>query len=165
MSDVVAAISRGLSRIALVAAGLGLIAMTGILFWQVFARYALQASPAWSEQAALALLIGVISLAAAASVREGYHIGMTIVVDALPPLPARIARVLAMGVTAGFGIALGVYGGDLVAQTWSHALPSLPLSRGAVYAPLAAAGWLMAFFAAEQAIAAARGRTIAPLWN
>jgi TRAP-type C4-dicarboxylate transport system permease small subunit len=48
-------VSRMISRATLMLAGVGLLAMTGIIGWQVFARYVLNASPAWAEQAALVL--------------------------------------------------------------------------------------------------------------
>lgn len=165
MTGLIPALSRALSQASLVISGVGLLAMTGILAWQVFARYVLSASQAWSEQTALVLMIGFISFAAAVGVREGFHIGMTIAVDALPPKAGRAARALSMLVVAGFGAALGFYGGELVARTWSHTIPTLGIPRGAAYLPLAGAGWLIVFFAFEQIIAELRGEKVEPLWS
>jgi TRAP-type C4-dicarboxylate transport system permease small subunit len=165
MMDLTSALSRGLSRAVLVVSGLGLLVLVGLLGWQVFARYVLGSSPPWSEQAALVVMIGFIALAASAGVREGFHIGMTMAVDALPEKGQRLANALSCAVVAAFGSALGVYGGELASETWSHTIPSLGLPRGAAYLPLAASGWLMTFFAIEQAIAAITGRKVEPLWN
>lgn len=165
MMGIIAAISRALSQASLIVAGIGLLVMTGILAWQVFARYVLSASPAWSEQTALVLMIGFISLAAAVGVREGFHIGMTMAVDGLPPCPRRAVRAVSMLIVAAFGAALGYFGGELVARTWSHTIPTLGIARGAAYVPLAAAGWLIVFFAFEQIMAELRGEKVEPLWS
>lgn len=161
----ISTVSRLLSRLALIAAGFGLIALVCLLGWQVFSRYVLGSSPTWSEQAALVVMISVIALASAAGVREGFHIGMTMAVDALPETAQKIAQVISFLVVAAFGIAFGIYGGELVRETWSHTIPSLGLPRGAAYLPLAASGWLITFFALEKAAAAATGRKIDPLWS
>lgn len=158
-------VSKALSRASLVFAGAGLMAMTAILGWQVFSRYVLNSSPAWSEQSALVLMIGFISFAAAVGVREGFHIGMTMAVDALGPAPKKVAHIASMLVVAAFGALLGLYGGELVAKTWSHTLPTLGIPRGAAYLPLAASGWLMVFFAAEHILAELRGEKVEPLWS
>lgn len=158
-------VSRGLSRAVLIVSGLGLVALVCLLGWQVFARYVLGSSPPWSEQAALVVMIGFIALAASAGVREGFHIGMTMAVDALPPQGQKLATALSFGVIAVFGLALGIYGGELVSETWEHKIPSLGLPRGAAYLPLAISGWLMMFFAIEQAIAALTNRKVEPIWN
>jgi TRAP-type C4-dicarboxylate transport system permease small subunit len=165
MMQLVDGLSRGLSRLALALSGFGLLALVALLGWQVFARYVLGSSPAWSEQAALVVMVGFISLAAPVGVREGFHIGMTMAVDALPPAGQRVARVASMLVVAIFGVALGVYGGELALKTWSHSIPSLGIPRGAAYLPLAASGWLIVFFAFEQIVAAVRGKPVEPLWN
>jgi TRAP-type C4-dicarboxylate transport system permease small subunit len=158
-------VSRSLSKAVLVVSGTGLVALVCLLGWQVFARYVLGSSPPWSEQAALVVMIGFIALAASAGVREGFHIGMTMAVDALPAQGQKIATALSFGVVAAFGLALGIYGGELVMQTWAHKIPSLGLPRGAAYLPLAISGWLTTFFALEQALGALTGRKVEPIWN
>ena len=62
-----------------------LMVMTAIIGWQVFARYVLNASPAWAEQAALLLMIWYVLFAAAAGVREGFHIRIGVFETALAP--------------------------------------------------------------------------------
>jgi TRAP-type C4-dicarboxylate transport system permease small subunit len=165
MIGAISALSRALSFTALCLAGAGLVAMTAILVWQVFARYVLNAAPAWSEQAALVILLYFVLLAAAVGVREGFHIGMTMGVDALPPRWAARAHVLSMMVVAGFGALLGINAAELATLTWTHVIPTLGLPRGVVYLPLAAAGWLIVFFACEHILATLRGRKVEPLWS
>ena len=56
----ISTVSRFLSRAALYASALGLVGMTLIIGWQVFARYVLNAAPSWTEQASLLLMLWFI---------------------------------------------------------------------------------------------------------
>jgi TRAP-type C4-dicarboxylate transport system permease small subunit len=161
----VASFSRWLSSATLAVSMVGLVTLVALLSWQVFARYVLESSPAWSEQAALVVMIGFVSLAAAAGVREGIHIGMTMAVDVLPKKGQQIAGAASMLVVAGFGVCLGLFGAELASVTWTHTIPGLGIPRGAAYLPLVASGWIMAFFALEQAVASFSGKTVEPAWN
>ncbi len=128
----------------------GLVLMTAIIGWQVFGRYALNSTPSWSEQASLALMIWYVSLAAAAGVREGFHIRIVALenaVGAKTRLWMRIASNIIVGVC---GIAMLVGGGQLVVKTWSHVIPSLGIPRGLAYLGLPIAGALMALFSLER---------------
>ena len=64
--------------------GTALVLMTIIITVQVFGRYVLNASPVWAEQAALLILIWCVFMAAAAGMREGFHIRISVMVDRLP---------------------------------------------------------------------------------
>ena len=66
--------SRLASLACLWLAGIGLCMITLIILYQVFMRYVLSASPAWSEQLALYVLVWTVLVAAAAGVREQFHI-------------------------------------------------------------------------------------------
>lgn len=160
-----ASVSRAVSRASLLFAGFGLVVMTGIIGWQVFARYVLGDSLAWSEQAGLVLMVYYILLAAAVGVREGFHIRLSAVADAAPPAVRRWMSLAAHAVVLAFGLAMGWVGIDLCLKTWAHDIPTLGLPRGVAYLPLPAAGWLIALFSLEQLIATWRGERIEPLWN
>ena len=73
-----------LARTAIVISAAGLVLMTLIIGWQVFARYVLNASPAWSESSALLLMLYYIMLAAAVGVYENFHLGLKILIDSVP---------------------------------------------------------------------------------
>ncbi|MBX9615311.1 MAG: TRAP transporter small permease, partial [Caulobacteraceae bacterium] len=66
---------------------------------------------------------------------------------------------------AGFGLAMGIWGGELVARTWAFDIPTLGIPRGAAYLPLPIAGWLTVLFALEHLVTEARGQKVEPLWN
>ena len=139
--------------------------MTAIITWQVFARYVLSASPAWAEQASLLLMLWFILFAAAAGVREGFHIQLTMIQDRASPAARKRIRIFCHLIVAIFGLFMAIFGAQLVGEVWSHRIPTLGLSRGWAYIPIALSGGLTAFFAIEQAVAEAKGKVVKPLWN
>ena len=87
-------------------ASAGLLLMTAIITWQVFARYVLNNSPTWGEQAALLLMIWFVMFAAAAGVREGFHIRIVVVAENLPEKPKQFVNLFAHAVVGLFGLAI-----------------------------------------------------------
>jgi len=134
----------------MIVAAAGLVLMTLIIGWQVFGRYALNASPAWSESLALILMLYYVLLAAAVGVREGFHLGMRIVVDNLPPTPRKWVHVLALILVAVFGGMMALNGVRLIEYTAAHLVPTLGISRAVAYWPFVMAGFLMVLFAIER---------------
>lgn len=146
-------------------AGIGLLVMTAIIAMQVFARYVLNNSPAWAEQAALLLMIWYVFIAAAAGVREGFHIRIAVFVNSLPEKARHPVLVFGHLVVAGFGLAMAVYGVELARATWQHVIPTLGISRGYAYVPIALSGVLITGFAIEQFVAELRSTEVKKLWN
>lgn len=130
---------------------LGLVAMTAIVGWQVFGRFVLQSSPSWTEQAALVLMIWYVMFAAAAGVREGFHIRIAILEERLGERARPIRRVAAAVVVL-LGLVLLVYGLQLCWQVRGNVIPSLGISRAVAYVPLPVSGLLMAVFALGQVV-------------
>lgn len=146
-------------------AGIGLLLMTAIIASQVFARYVLNDSPAWAEQAALLLMIWYVFIAAAAGVREGFHIRIGIFVDSLPEKIRHVFIAIGHFIVVAFGIAMAYFGVELAAATWQHVIPTLGISRGYAYVPIALSGVLITAFAIEQLIAELRSTEVKKLWN
>ena len=144
------ALSRLLSRIALYASALGLVGMTAIIGWQVFARYVLNASPAWSETTALLLMLYYIMLAAAVGVYENFHLGLKILLGAVPPGTRRVLDIINNLLIILFGLAMLINGTRLAQFTADHIIPTLNISRAVAYWPFAAAGLLISIFALER---------------
>lgn len=128
-----------------IAAG-GLILMTAIIGWQVFGRFVLDSSPSWTEQGALILMIWYILFAAAAGVREGFHIRIALLEGNFTQRTARRIRLAINLIVAGFGLVLLIFGVQLVWLVWDHVIPSLGLSRGVAYIPLPVSGFLILLF-------------------
>ena len=134
------------------AAAFGLVLMTVIVGWQVFGRYVLNSTPSWSEQAALTLMIWYVALAAAAGVRQGFHIRIVALEEAVSPGVRRWMQVVSNTIVGLCGVAMLMWGGELVLRTWSHVVPSLGIPRGLTYLGLPISGALMALFAFEQVL-------------
>lgn len=145
--------SRAASRLLIVLAATGLVIMTVVVAWQVFGRYALSSSPSWTEQTAQVLMIWFAFLAAAAGVREGFHIRIVALEEAVSPGVRRAMQMASGLVVAACGLAMLVLGGELVLRTWSHTIPSLGISRGLAYLGLPISGAFIVIFALEKAFA------------
>lgn len=164
MLSFLAAASKISSRIALYASFAGMIGMTLIIAWQVFARYVLNAAPSWTEQAALLLMLWFILFAAAAGVREGFHIRLMLIDERLAASRKLALRIFCHGVVLAFGGAMVWAGGGLVAETWSHKIPTLGLPRGVAYIPITAAGALIILYSIENMVCEVRGGETERTW-
>lgn len=165
MANVLSTLSSKVSVFAKWFAGLGLLIMTAIIAMQVFARYVLNDSPAWAEQAALLLMIWYVFIAAAAGVREGFHIRIAIFADNLPSKVRHPVRVISHVVVVVFGISMAIFGVELAQETWQHVIPTLGISRGYAYVPIALSGVMITGFATEQLIAELRATEVDRIWN
>ena len=130
----------------------GLFVMTGIIGWQVFARFVLNASPAWTESTALLLMLYYILLAAAVGVREGFHLGVRVLLDNLAPTAKRMALRLIDILVGLFGLLMLINGARLAAFTADHVIPTLGVSRSVAYWPFVISGTLIVIFCAERVL-------------
>ena len=165
MADSVNNLSARVSALAKWISVAGLVVMTVIVALQVFARYVLNNSPAWAEQAALLLMIWYVFIAAAAGVREGFHIRIGVFVERLPQGVRRPIELGAHLIMVAFGAAMSWYGVELAQATWQHVIPTLGLSRGYAYVPIALSGVLITAFSIERFVAALRHKEVKPTWN
>ena len=139
-----------LSRLALWLAGIGLVAMTIIVSWQVFTRYVLNWSNAWTEPAAVLLMSWFIFRGAAVGIRENYHLGFDVLLYVLPKSSKRVLRSISDVVVIAFAIGMVWYGLQLVALGWPARLPSLGIPEGVKYLPIVAGGVLIILFSIER---------------
>jgi TRAP-type C4-dicarboxylate transport system permease small subunit len=142
-----------LARTAILIAGLAMVVMTGVVAWGVFGRFVLNDTPAWAEASALLLMGWVILGAAAAGVREGFHMGFETLRDALPPGVALAFNIVSDLTIAVFGGAMAWYGGELALEVWDATLPTLGLPGTVEYMPITLGGVLMALFGLERLVA------------
>ncbi|MGK9231386.1 TRAP transporter small permease [Inquilinus limosus] len=141
-----------LSTGALWLAGVGMLAMTVTVGWQVFARYVLNDTPSWAEPLTLQLMGWFILLGAAVGVRESFHLGLDLLQHTLPPALARVLEVVNLLLILGFGGAMVWYSVQLAIGTWTATIPVLDLPGGFDFIPLVVGGALIALFAAERLV-------------
>ncbi len=135
-------------------AAIGLVVMTAVVGWQVFGRFILDASPSWTEQTAMLLMIWYVLFAAAAGVREGFHIRIALLDDLLGSGAVAMVHRVINALIAVFGLVIAFYGADLLWAVRDHVIPSLGLKRWVAYAPLPISGFLMTVFAIENMVKA-----------
>jgi TRAP-type C4-dicarboxylate transport system permease small subunit len=148
-----AAVSRALSALsnaALYLAGIGLVAMSIIVFWQVFLRYVLNWGNAWTELSSILIMSWFIFLGAAVGVRENYHLGFDVLLYVLPDGSKKVLRTLSDLVVVSFAIGMIYYGIVLMRLQWNEVMPSLGISGSFRYLPLTAGGLLITLFSLER---------------
>jgi TRAP-type C4-dicarboxylate transport system permease small subunit len=150
-----AAIGRALtvlSNTALYVAGAGLVAMTLIVGWQVFLRYVLNWSNAWTELSSILIMSWFIFLGAAVGVRENYHLGFDVLLYVLPPGSKKVLRTLSDIVVMAFAFGMIWYGVVLMRLQWNEVMPGLGISGSFRYMPLTGGGVLILLFSLERIV-------------
>ena len=151
---------RRLADLLLYISAFGLVVMTAIIGWQVFGRFVLNSSPSWSEQASLILMIWYVFFAAAAGVRERFHIRITVLENVASERVAHAVNMLVHMIVIVCSLILLIWGAMLVWEVRDVTVPALGISRGFAYLPIPVSGLLMALFASEHLLREWRGRPI-----
>lgn len=138
------------SNLALWISGIGLVAMTGVVGWQVFARYVLNDTPSWAEPLSLQFMAWFILLGAAVGVRESVHLGLDFVRVAVSERVGQAMDLVNLGLIACFGIAMAYYSTLLAIGTWTATIPVLGIPGGVDFFPLILGGVLITLFALER---------------
>lgn len=150
MRHTLRSISLFLSNVAIGLSAIGLVGMTLAVSWQVFGRYVLNDSPAWTEPLSIQLMGWFILLGSAVGIRENYHLGFDVLRHVVSRPLARLMAIVSMLVVLAFGVAMAVYSLDLVIGTWTATLPVLGWPGGTDFMPITFGGVLIVFFALEQ---------------
>jgi TRAP-type transport system small permease protein len=107
-----------------------LVAMVASMGWQVFGRYVLNHSPAWSEELARYLMVWLTFLGSASVLRSGGHLTVTALVDALPPTGQRMLLWIRDLLMMGLCVLMAV-------QSWRFAIINLGQETAALEIPMA----------------------------
>lgn len=136
-----------LAWLCMLVAGVMLVALIAIFGWLVFGRYVLNDTPTWVEQVSLLLVVYIAFLGGAVGIREGTHLSIDFVREALPP---RIHHALCLLADA----ALVVFAGFMTWQGWGlvlantrRAIPMIHMSESWRALPLVICGVLVLLFA------------------
>lgn len=143
-------VNRTIRRYLLLLSAGGLMTMTVVIGWQVFARFLLNDSPVWSETFSLILMLYYIMFAAAVGVSENFHLGIKVIVAQLSPAPQKWALVVGDFLVAVFGLLMCIHSMGLVQYTSNHIIPTLNVSRSVAYWPFVISGVLITLFSVER---------------
>ena len=155
----------GISKISLVLAVLGLIAVNLCVQWQVIGRYVLNDTPTWAEALAMLIVLFVTAFGLAVGVRDAGHIGLESLVVLLPEPWQRKIELLIHFLVGVFGFLMTQGGWLWAAAKWGEKKPMLPVPDGIDYVPLVIAGALIVLFSIEHIVALLRGTEVEPAWN
>ncbi len=154
-----------LSKLSLVLAVIGLIAVILCVQWQVIGRYVLNDTPTWAEALALLLVLFVTAFGLAVGVRDAGHIGLESMVVLLPEKWQHRIELLIHVLVGAFGALMVYGGGQWMLAKWGEKKPMLPVPDGIDYLPLVIAGALIVLFSIEHIVALLRGVEVEPSWN
>ena len=155
----------GISKISLVLAVLGLIAVILCVQWQVIGRYVLNDTPTWAEALAMLIVLFVTAFGLAVGVRDAGHIGLESLVVLLPEPWQRKIELLIHFLVGVFGFLMTQGGWLWAAAKWGEKKPMLPVPDGIDYVPLVIAGSLIVLFSIEHILANLQGREVKPAWH
>ena len=154
-----------LSKLCLMLAVVGLIAVILCVQWQVIGRYVFNDTPTWAEALALLLVLFVTAFGLAVGVRDAGHIGLESMVVLLPEKWQHRIELLIHVLVGAFGALMVYGGGQWMLAKWGEKKPMLPVPDGIDYLPLVIAGALIVLFSIEHIVALLRGVEVEPSWN
>ena len=154
-----------LSRLSLILASIGLIAVILCVQWQVVGRYVFNDTPTWAEALALLLVLFVTAFGLAVGVRDAGHIGLESLVSLLSPRWQRRVELLIHALVGLFGGLMAHGGWTWASAKWGEKKPMLPVPDGIDYVPMVIAGVLIVLFSIEHILANLQGKVVEPAWN
>jgi TRAP-type C4-dicarboxylate transport system permease small subunit len=107
--------------------------MVALVFGNVVARYVFNFSLIWAEELSQYLMVWVTFLGAGLALRQGRHVAVELLQDALPAPLAKVVRALVALLVAAFLIGLVLLGVQFVSFAWQQETPVLNISFGIPY--------------------------------
>jgi len=113
------------------------------VFYQVIMRQIFDNAPAWSEESALIMMAWFVYLGIVIGVKEGLHIGITMLVNRLPKIAQFVIEIIVNLLILTLAVLLFHFGYSLATFVMANSLPATGLSVSIFYFPVAIAGLLM----------------------
>ena len=121
--------------------------MLAVLTLQVVTRYFFGVALSWSEELALLLFTWVVLLTGSLGVREGFHVRLTLLQDALPATAALwVGRLIDAAILV-FGIMLAIAGNSYVTETIGQTSAAIAYPIEALHLAAPVCGALIALHA------------------
>ncbi|MGP5260221.1 TRAP transporter small permease [Brachybacterium paraconglomeratum] len=129
-----------------------------VVIWQVFTRQVLQAPSGWTTTVSQYLFIWLVLFSVAMVFGERGHVAVDFFARLMPRPAQRVTSVLVELSVLAFALLGLVWGGIRgLSISFDQAIPGLPVTVGQMYLALPIAGVLIALFALEDLVRAARG--------
>lgn len=154
-----------LSKLSLVLAVGGLIAVILCVQYQVIGRYIFNDTPTWAEALSMLLVLFVTAFGLAVGVRDAGHIGLESMVALLPDRWRHRIELLIHALVGLFGFLMAQGGWMWASAKWGEKKPMLPVPDGIDYVPVVIAGVLIVLFSIEHILALLRSEEVVPSWN
>ena len=125
MYDYLDKFGRGLAYGSQLVGALAALIMVSSLLLGVFYRYALEDALVWSDEVAALAFTWTVFLFASSLVREGGHVRVTLLINALPPLASEILERAIMLLIFGFGLLMLWTGWNFAEFTLGQVSPAV----------------------------------------
>ncbi len=122
------------------------VALSVVVFFQVFNRFVLKAPLAWSEDLAMLLFQWVAFLGAAVGVKRMRHFGIEMVVKALPEKVRHGVELLVPLIMAIVGLTMLIQGWTLLTLNWNRIYSTMNLSYTWAFLPIPLSGALILLY-------------------
>lgn len=140
-----------LHRLCIVVSAACLVTMTIIIPWGVFTRYVLGFGSSWPEPMAILLMIIFTFFSACACYRDGLHIAVMALPDAVSAGMRRLLGYLAEISMVAINLFMLVWGIELVHTTWYQVIGEFPIvTAGITYMPIPLGGTITLLFVIER---------------
>lgn len=134
MDALLDALDRGIRAVLVGIVGV----MVTLVAAQVVARYGLNTSIDWADEISRLAFVATVFLGVAVAVRARAHIGITLLADALPPLPRSLLRRAVLLGCAGLSALVAYEATAIAIEQWDERMISVALSSGWFLVPVAA---------------------------
>lgn len=131
-----------------------LVLMTVIITYQIFMRYFFSATPGWSEELALLLMVWFAFIGMAIGVRRRSHLSIEFLVAKLSDTAQAYVAILNELLILVFGAILFIFGVNMMITSNMSTMAALGISSSFLYLMVPVSGFLMMVYTIDNLIAA-----------
>ncbi len=121
--------------------------LVGSVLLQIFARFFLPSTPAWTEEASRLFFIYGISFAAGLALKDNYYVYLEFFFDRLPARLSRVLTILIPLLTLLLFLCITLYAVDFVVLGYQEKSPSMKFSMSYVFFSMIILSASMSYFA------------------
>jgi TRAP-type C4-dicarboxylate transport system permease small subunit len=135
----------------IVVSAAALVAITLVIPYGVFMRYALSSAASWPEPFSVLAMVLFSFVGGAAAYRANVHIAVQMLTDAVTPTARKALLTLADLAMVATALFMMIHGSQLVRTTWNQTIAEFPtLSVGITYLPIPVGGLITLLFIVER---------------